>query len=659
MSKDNNEFNSKQFEHVTRDVVTSLQTLFKKRDLQKSPTQNAAKFTITFVSGSTGNLYLSTDTVTLTLRRPKAMADIPYLRGQADHFTLKINYHNADTHKALRPSKGQHKDNITTVHSFFDFLEDIRTDAIGSTEMKGVARNTASYFDLRTKEFIQSETKRIGSLSKAEHEALAYRILLRESLINEPISKELQALAAPYKTTLEPIIQRHRNSLLNTISSQQKFGLLALDLLQELFPDQDIKKPAPNENDLTNDDDSSTSDMQDDQNNETRGESDHNGDDQGQQMDDGGSEDGIGVVDGEEQTIETGETSDQPQEGSEEPGGPSGARKPIDNIDVFDDYSAYTKDDDEIIKAEDLCPNEERQRLYETLKKDTEELRSEVRHIGQKLRRFLASQQRTTWNFDQEEGMLDTARLSRIIMSPTTPLSFKTEKENPLVDTVVTLLVDNSGSMRGRPINTAATCTDILADALEQCGVKTEVLGFTTKAWKGGKSFQKWLTDGKPKNPGRINDLRHIIYKPAEKPLRRCRANFGVMIRESLLKENIDGEALLWARERLLRRPEKRKILIVISDGAPVDDATDSQNKTGFLVKHLKKVITDIEADKRIELSAIGIGHDVTRYYEKSVKIDNSHALAKTLADRLLLLFTDENDPQSRRIAKRIKMQMN
>lgn len=659
----NTGFNDKQFEEVTRDVVKSLQTLFSQKDLKAaSYNKNKPGLDITFTNDSAGHLYSGSEGITLTLRRPKKIEDIPYLRGQADHFTLKINHHDTMIHTSLRPKmeqQGNNKNDPSTVGNFFDFLETVRTDALGSKNMRGVAQNTAFFFQADTYELIKKRKNNKAALDTKEAEAIAYRILLRQSLIDTPLTEELHALAAPYEASFSQMINNHKHALINAINDQKIFGHVALDLLQDLFPEHDLKQPAADKNDSNNHDDNEHQNNEDDKNDAPTGD-ENNNEDHGQEHETDGAQEGISHIDGEEQTMDAGELGEsEGMESSEEASGASQGPKNAKDLDRFEDYAIYTTEFDEIVKAEDICPPEERQRLYTKLKDDTEELRLEVRHIGQKLRRFLASQQRTTWNFDQEEGMLDTARLSRIIMSPTTPLSFKTEKENPLIDTVVTILVDNSGSMRGRPINMAATCTDILADALEQCGVKTEVLGFTTKDWKGGKAYEKWLYNEKPSAPGRLNALRHVIYKPAGMPLRRCQNNFGVMTRENLLKENIDGEALLWARERLVKRPEKRKILIVISDGAPIDDATDTINKTGFLVKHLKKTITDIEADKRIELSAIGIGHDVTRYYEKSVKIDNSQALAKTLADRLLLLFTDENDPQSRRIAKRIKMQLN
>ncbi len=317
-------------------------------------------------------------------------------------------------------------------------------------------------------------------------------------------------------------------------------------------------------------------------------------------------------------------------------------------------YRVYTNAFDEEISAEDLCDAEELTRLRAYLDKQLSSLQGVVARLANRLQRRLMAQQNRSWDFDLEEGVLDAARLTRVITDPLHALSFKVEQETKFRDTVVTLLLDNSGSMRGRPITVAATCADILARTLERCGVKVEILGFTTKAWKGGQAREKWLGAGKPPNPGRLNDLRHIIYKSADEPWRRARKNLGLMMREGLLKENIDGEALIWAHNRLLARHEQRRILMVISDGAPVDDSTLSVNSGNYLERHLRQVIADIEARSPVELIAVGIGHDVTRYYARAVTLIDAEELGGAMTEKLAELFEehDVNQPAPRRRAR-------
>jgi cobaltochelatase CobT len=310
-------------------------------------------------------------------------------------------------------------------------------------------------------------------------------------------------------------------------------------------------------------------------------------------------------------------------------------------------YQIFTEEFDEIVRAEELCDTEELDRLRKYLDQQMAHLSGAVSKLANRLQRRLLAQQRRHWNFDLEEGVLDAGRLSRVVTNPLYPLSYKLESDTEFKDTVVTLLLDNSGSMRGRPISIAAISADILARTLERCGVKVEILGFTTKAWKGGLSRDKWLQDGRPKGPGRLNDLRHIIYKTADSPWRRARRNLGLMMREGLLKENIDGEALLWAHHRLISRPEERRILMVISDGAPVDDSTLSVNTGTYLENHLRQVIDWIEKRSPVELIAIGIGHDVTRYYERAVTILDAEQLGGAMTDQLAELFEEEFRPRN------------
>jgi cobaltochelatase CobT len=319
---------------------------------------------------------------------------------------------------------------------------------------------------------------------------------------------------------------------------------------------------------------------------------------------------------------------------------------PMPISDADPNYKVFTTNFDEEIRAEDLAEAAELERLRAYLDQQLEPLKGAVSRLANKLQRRLQAQQNRSWEFDLEEGILDAGRLARIVASPTTPLSFKMEKDTDFRDTVVTLLLDNSGSMRGRPISIAAICADVMARTLERCSVKVEILGFTTKAWKGGQSREKWLADGRPVTPGRLNDLRHIIYKSADAPWRRTRPNLGLMMKEGLLKENIDGEALEWAHRRVVNRPEQRKVLMVISDGAPVDDSTLSVNPANYLEKHLRDVIAMVEKRKAVELVAIGIGHDVTRYYERAVTITDVEQLAGAMTEQLASLF--DTDPRKR-----------
>jgi cobaltochelatase CobT len=309
------------------------------------------------------------------------------------------------------------------------------------------------------------------------------------------------------------------------------------------------------------------------------------------------------------------------------------------------DYQVYLTDHDEEIRAEDLAEPAELERLRAYLDQQLEPLKGAVSRLANKLQRRLQAQQNRSWEFDLEEGILDAGRLARVVANPTTPLSFKHEKDTEFRDTCVTLLLDNSGSMRGRPISIAAICADVLARTLERCQVKVEILGFTTRAWKGGQAREKWLSDGREQQPGRLNDLRHIIYKSADAPWRRARPNLGLMMKEGLLKENIDGEALEWAHRRITGRHEARKILMVISDGAPVDDSTLSVNPANYLEKHLRDVIDMVERRKAVELIAIGIGHDVTRYYDKAVTITDVEQLAGAMTEQLASLF--DTDPRA------------
>jgi cobaltochelatase CobT len=354
-----------------------------------------------------------------------------------------------------------------------------------------------------------------------------------------------------------------------------------------------------------------------------------------------GEEQEAGETDAEAETADDSADED-PSDQAREAGESKRPEQPLSNQPPISDYKVYTTRFDEITRPEDLCDGPELDRLRGYLDKQLVNLQGAVSRLANRLQRRLMAQQNRGWDFDMEEGLLDTARLTRVVTDPMQPLAFKTERDTTFRDTVVTLLLDNSGSMRGRPITVAAACADILARTLERCGVKVEILGFTTKAWKGGQAREAWLAAGKPAHPGRLNDLRHIVYKAADAPWRRARRNLGLMMREGLLKENIDGEALDWAHKRLLARPENRKILMMISDGAPVDDSTLSVNPGNYLERHLRSVIEEIETRSSVELIAIGIGHDVTRYYRRAVTIVDAEELAGAMTDQLASLFEEE-----------------
>ena len=426
------------------------------------------------------------------------------------------------------------------------------------------------------------------------------------------------------------------NQLAENTKDQEIFARKTRELLTALQADigeTDQNKSGENE------DDTDQSDPDENEENDSSAQSESD-DDQDAGLD-GGSEaqDDEGEINGEAQDAES-EDQDGESEGEIASNPLSGHNQGKNNINY--NYQVFSTKYDEIVNATDLCEEDELSRLRGTLDKQLETLQGAIARLANKLQRKLQAKQNRSWNFDLEEGMLDASKLSRIITQPLFPLSYKQEKDMKFRDTIVTLLIDNSGSMRGRPITIAAICADIMARTLERCGVKVEILGFTTKAWKGGQSREEWINDGKPSYPGRLNDLRHIIYKPADAPWRRSKNSLGLMLREGILKENIDGEALIWAHERLLGRLEDRKILMVISDGAPVDDTTLSSNSGNYLELHLKQVISFIENKSTVELVAIGIGHDVTRYYNKAITLTDAEQLGGALTEQLADLFNEE-----------------
>ena len=553
-------------------------------------------------------------------------AQVAEARGFADGFALRLRHHDVALHARLAPSP-------PVARAVFDAVETARVEALGGRGMAGVQANLDSALDMRMR------SDPIGR-AKARDEvplSTAVALMLRERLTGQaPPDGTIGGLAL-VREWIEGAAGADMDGLALVLDDQRAFGALATKLLEDL---------ALIEGDATADDDDADGDDEgdDDRNEGQDDEADDERDGEGQieargeqqPSDDAASE---GESEGEEfGDDEDGEAGDGDQEGVL----PVRPNRPPAELTPGFDYKAWTTQFDEVIAADELCDADELVRLRAYLDQQLVHLQGAVTKLANRLQRRLMAQQSRSWDFDQEEGMLDAARLARVIAAPGHALSYKIERETEFKDTVVTLLIDNSGSMRGRPISIAAISADILARTLERCGVKTEILGFTTRAWKGGQAREHWLAAGRPSLPGRLNDLRHIVYKAADVPWRRARTALGLMMREGLLKENIDGEALLWAHSRLIGRPEDRKILMVISDGAPVDDSTLSVNSGSYLEKHLRQVIGWIETKSPVQLVAIGIGHDVTRYYARAVTIMDADQLGGTMVEQLAGLFDTE-----------------
>ncbi|MFC4294759.1 cobaltochelatase subunit CobT [Novosphingobium tardum] len=543
-------------------------------------------------------------------------------RGFADSFALRLRHHDAALHARSAPSEA-------LARACFDAVETVRYEALGSEKYAGMRGNLDAALAMR----VMSDP--IARAARADEVPLqaALALLLREALTGEPVPDVARAGTAMVRGWIEERAGADFEELARNIENQAAFQSTALDMLQhlELTRNPDDLPPPEDEEDEGKDEDddgdeSAESDAKD-QPSEAAGEN-AEGDDEGE-----------GEV--EQEDSEDASDADMADEG-EEGMLPTRPNRPWTDLPERFDYKAYTTAYDEVVAARDLCDEDELGRLRAYLDAQLKGLQGIVTRLANRLQRRLMAQQNRSWDFDQEEGILDAARLARVVVTPGHSLSYKIERDVEFKDTVVTLLIDNSGSMRGRPISIAAISADIMARTLERCGVKTEILGFTTRAWKGGQSRESWLSGGKPAQPGRLNDLRHIIYKKADEPWRHARRNLGLMMREGLLKENIDGEALLWAHSRLLARPEDRRILMVISDGAPVDDSTLSVNNAGYLEQHLRKVIDWIERQSPVQLVAIGIGHDVTRYYRRAVTIMDVEQLGGTMVEQLAGLFEEE-----------------
>ncbi|TIS91577.1 MAG: cobaltochelatase subunit CobT [Mesorhizobium sp.] len=552
------------------------------------------------------------------LPKKASKTDIAITRGLGDSMALKRACHDVRIHSKLAP-EGK------AARAIYDAVEQARVEAIGSRAMQGVADNIGSMLEDK-----YAKANLVDVKDKADapiEEALA--LMVREKLTGRPVPKSGERLVELWRPWVEEKAKADLDGLSEKLEDQQAFARVVREMLASMEMAEELG------------DDQETEDSEDNDDNQPQGE---------EQSEEGGEDDsGSEQSQSEDAEASADDLSDDDDADAETPGEARRNDNPFTNLPKEIDYKVYTSAFDETVGAEELCEEEELDRLRAFLDKQLANLSGVVGRLANRLQRRLMAQQNRSWDFDLEEGYLDPARLVRVVIDPMQPLSFKQERDTKFRDTVVTLVLDNSGSMRGRPITVAATCADILARTLERCGVSVEILGFTTRAWKGGQAREKWLKDGKPPNPGRLNDLRHIIYKSADHPWRRARRNLGLMMREGLLKENIDGEALLWAHNRLIARPEQRKILMMISDGAPVDDSTLSVNPGNYLERHLRAVIELIETRSPVELLAIGIGHDVTRYYRRAVTIVDAEELAGAMTEQLASLFAEESAKDTRR----------
>ncbi|MGH6880503.1 cobaltochelatase subunit CobT [Hypericibacter sp.] len=560
-------------------------------------------------------------------RLPLPARDLPKIevaqvRGEADAIALKLRLHNAETHRREAPRTEMGR-------QIFDAVEQARVEAVGSRHMTGVSENLAAALEehCRQRGYARVTEREQAPLSEV------LRLLAREAMTGQPVPKAAKRIVELWKPILADKVLGDLARMAETADDQRAYARATRQLLSDLDVDMGPEDAQPEDSDESEQDD------QNDDTDQNKGEGGEQQKSEAAAMETEAGDRGQDDADAQETETASDEMADAEEESPGRPGRPP--QSDLSNRSNEPTYKSYCTEYDEIVEAADLCDPDELGRLRQLLDQQLQHLQAVVGKLANRLQRRLMAQQSRSWEFDIEEGLLDSARLSRVVVDPVLPLSFKREKDMEFRDTVVSLLIDNSGSMRGRPITVAAMSADILARTLERCGVKVEVLGFTTRMWKGGQSRERWLAGGKPANPGRLNDLRHIVYKNADAPWRRARKSLGLMLREGILKENIDGEALLWAHERLLARPEQRRILMVISDGAPVDDSTLSVNPGNYLERHLREVIDWIETRSPVELVAIGIGHDVTRYYRRAVTIVDAEQLGGTMMEKLAELFDE------------------
>ena len=558
-------------------------------------------------------------------------------RGAADGFALRLRHHDRRIHSALAPGGGP-------ARAVYEAAEQVRVEAIGAMRMRGVAMN----LDAALEDYCDRRGyARIQTMSDAPI-AEVIRLILRERLTGAPTPQSARSMVDMWRQSVLEKAGADLEDLVASVDDQERFGQTARRLIASLDIWEDEGDSPDTE---TGEDEQDTAEDDGDG-------SSQDGAHAGAEMESGDDQDLAEALSDEDAASQDGLDSDQQPHGTGDEEEPGGAKRPwwpdgfSDGTSNEPPYRAFTADFDEVVEASELCDADELAQLRNHLDQQIHHLHGVVARLANRLQRRLLARQSRSWEFDLDEGILDAGRLSRIVTNPLHSLSYKIEQEIEFRDTVVTLLLDNSGSMRGRPISVAAMCADILARTLERCGVRVEILGFTTRAWKGGQSREKWITAGKPANPGRLNDLRHIIYKAADAPWRRTRKNLGLMMREGLLKENIDGEALLWAHQRLLARREQRRVLMVISDGAPVDDSTLSVNRGNYLDRHLHAVIHWIETRSEVELIAVGIGHDVARYYRRAVTIVDVEQLGGAMIDQLAELFEEDEGRPSQAAAR-------
>lgn len=618
----------------------------KRREAKSEPLKRALSTCVRTIAGDSelqvnyhsGQPLLIGKTVSLP-EPPRTMSkrEIAILRGSADALALQAGCHDKALHSRLAPSHGPARD-------AFEAMEKARVESLGAQRMSGMAQNLSARLEAL---YAHGRFAEVRSRDDA-HLPDALSLIIRQRLTGAPPPATAKALVDEWSSWIDKRAGGLLDQLGEHIEDQEAFGHVMQDMLRALDMIQDAQEAQSQaeEEQKPQDADGGSDKSEENEPNDAGPEE--------QEPQDAPDLDDIGELEDSAEAAPA-DDNDEDSEGDEstetsEPWRP--------NASVLDDpssfgYNVFTKEFDEEAVAEDLASPEELDRLRGFLDKELRGLSSVVARLANRLQRRLMAQQNRDWDFDLEEGALDASRLTRVIIDPTSPLSFKQESDVDFRDTVVTLLIDNSGSMRGRPILVAACCADILARTLERCGVKVEILGFTTRAWKGGQSRESWLNDGKPANPGRLNDLRHIVYKTADTPWRRTKRSLALMMREGLLKENIDGEALAWAHRRLLGRPEQRRILMMISDGAPVDDSTLSVNSGHYLEHHLRQVIQEIETNSPVQLIAIGIGHDVTRYYRRALTITDPSELAGAMTDKLVELFEENHGPASNRSTPR------
>ena len=543
---------------------------------------------------------------------PTRKSEIASFRGEADALACSKRFSSNEIFLDTGSSR---------LNNLIGKLEEVRVEILGSMKYEGVAKNLNARFEDKCKAFASIE-------EKEDLLEPALESWLRQILLEEKLSKTQSQVLKPWKTLFNDKGSPFKNELFDSLKDQIKFAETSRKLLHAL----EVDKTDPNEKQDQETSDSEDSDSEENSSNPAEEELSLDSE-MSQEV-----ESSEAIEDMEINEFDDGAIVDENQEIISND---SWLERLVEQTLNFE-YKVYTRDYDEESLAQEMCSSEELQRLRQHLDQLMGPSKSTVSKLANRLQRFLMAQQNRSWEFNKEEGILDSSRLHKVVLDPVTPLSYKVEKDTEFRDTAVSILVDSSGSMRGRSMTVAAICADIISTTLERCGVKTEILGFTTRQWKGGESRKRWVEDGKPENPGRLNDIRHIIFKSADTSWRRGRKNFGLMLREGLLKENVDGEALIWAHDRLIVRQEQRKILMVISDGAPVDDSTLSTNPNNYLDLHLRQVIHSIETQSPIKLIAIGIGHDVTRYYQKAVTIHRAEELGGAMLDQLTDLFKIE-----------------